>query len=140
MYAKIQLIGRMTKDIEVRQTEKTLVGNFTLAVDRNYKDKKDTSFFDCVIFGKTVEVLEKYVKKGQALHIEGEPVIETYKDKNGNNRKNFKIYVSKFTIIDWGKNNLEKEENKKEEKEEAIEETINDDDFFDDLEDLDNPF
>ena len=67
----VQLIGRITKDIELRQTASgTAVTRFTVAVDRRKKDT-GTDFVRCSAFGKTAELMEKYVSKGDRLGVVG---------------------------------------------------------------------
>lgn len=64
----VMLIGRLTKDPEIRHTQSgTLVGSFTLAVDRIVaKDKpKEADFIPCVVWSKTAEVVANYCKKGK---------------------------------------------------------------------------
>ena len=111
MYSKIQLIGRMSRDVEVKQTERMKVGKFSIAVDRKYKNKKSVSFFNCVAFGDSVDVLDKYVKKGQMIHIDGEPVLESYTDKSGIKKTVLTVYVKRFTIIEWNQSPNNSEDN-----------------------------
>ena len=71
---KVVLMGRLTRDPNVRysQNEKqTAVARMTIAVDRRFKreGQPDADFFNCVAFGKTAEVIEKYMHKGQMLFL-----------------------------------------------------------------------
>ena len=71
---KVVLIGRLTKDPEVRSTQSGLaVGRYTLAVDRPFKrDGEPTAdFISCVAFGKQAEFLQKYCRKGLKLGVTG---------------------------------------------------------------------
>lgn len=97
---KIIVTGRLTKDIELYHSEKTSVGNFTLANDVGYGDKKKTNFFKCVCFGKTSEVMEKYTSKGSKILICGEMQEDNYTDKNGDKRNGFKIIVSEVEFLE----------------------------------------
>lgn len=93
---KIELMGRLTKDVEIRQTKsKTEVGAFSLAVPRKL-DKETVDFIDCVVFGKLVEVLTKYTKKGDRIIVCGELQINLYQDKEGNNKKAAVVVVNDF--------------------------------------------
>jgi len=70
------LMGRTTKEIELRYTAQSFmpVARFTLAVDRPYAkqgEEKKTDFISCVAFGRLAENLEKYVRKGRRIVIEG---------------------------------------------------------------------
>ena len=82
---KVILIGRMTKDAEVRYSQTTAVARFTLAVDRRFKkDEEQTAdFINCIAFGKTAEFTEKYGKKGTKFALEGRIQTGSYKNKDG---------------------------------------------------------
>lgn len=64
---KVQLVGRFTKDPDVRYTDGgTSISRFTIAVDRRFKkegEQQTADFISCVSFGKTAEFVEKYFKK-----------------------------------------------------------------------------
>ena len=82
---KVILLGRMTKDAEVRTSQTTTVARFSLAVDRRYKkDEEQTAdFINCVAFGKTAEFIEKYGRKGTKFALEGRIQTGSYKNKDG---------------------------------------------------------
>ena len=81
---KVVLIGRLTKDPEVRwgQTAEGnfAIGRYTLAVDRKGKDA-GTDFINCVAFGKSGEFAEKYLRKGMKIAVEGRIQTGNYTDK-----------------------------------------------------------
>ena len=84
----VVLMGRLTKDPEVRysQNEKqTAVARFTLAVDRRFKrdGEPEADFIGCVAFGKTGEFVEKYLKKGTKIVLQGRIATGRYQDKDG---------------------------------------------------------
>ena len=79
---KVILMGRLTKDPEMFG-QKTKVARFTLAVDRTYGED-ETDFFYCVSFGKQVEFVEKYLKKGTKILLTGRLQNNNYEDKQGN--------------------------------------------------------
>jgi len=83
---KVILIGRLTKDPEVRTAGNTTVGKYTLAVDRKFKrDGEPTAdFINCVSFGKLAEFAEKYLKKGTKIAITGRIQTGSYTNKDGN--------------------------------------------------------
>ena len=89
---KIFLIGRLTKDIEVRFTQnEKKIGNFTLAVNREYKNTNgeyETDFINCLLF-TNVDTVEKYTKKGDLISVMGKLQNRSYEDKDGK-----KHYVS----------------------------------------------
>ena len=85
---RVELIGRLTKDVEVFTTEKTTVGRYTLAVDRRFGDGAD--FISVVVFGKGAEFAQKYFKKGQRVAVTGRIQTGSY-EKDG--RKNYTFDV-----------------------------------------------
>lgn len=96
---KVFFTGRTTKDIELRYTTENLaIGKFSLAVDTGYGDKKKTNFFNCTVFGKQAETMQKYVSKGRKILIECEAQQNSYTDKNGNkvNTVDFKVLNFEF--------------------------------------------
>lgn len=67
----VQLVGRITKDVELRQTASgTAVTRFTVAVDRRKRDT-GADFIRCSAFGKTAELMAQYVNKGDRIGVEG---------------------------------------------------------------------
>jgi single-strand DNA-binding protein len=98
---KIVLLGRLTRDIELRQAGETSVANFSLAVNRTFKrdGEPDADFFNCVAFGKRAETLAQYVHKGNQLAIEGHVQMGQYTNKEGANVKTFDVMVDGFDFI-----------------------------------------
>lgn len=99
----IVLLGRMTKDAEVRYTSTgKVVAGFTLAVDRPYsKDgNKETDFINCYLWGKSAETLGNSVHKGQRVLVEGRLQIRPYTDKNGNKRTAAEVVCGRFEFIE----------------------------------------
>jgi single-strand DNA-binding protein len=93
---KVALIGRLTRDPEIRHNQDKLIGRFTLAVDRRYKRdgaEQTADFITCVAFGKTAEFLEKYVHKGTKLAVCGRIQTGSYTNKDGN-----KVYTTDVVI------------------------------------------
>lgn len=93
MLNKVILIGRTTKDVDLRKTTSgTAVATFTLAVDNRFvqKDGQNTAdFISCVAWNNTAEFLDKYVKKGSLVSIEGRIQTRNYDNKDGN-----RVYVT----------------------------------------------
>ena len=100
----IVLLGRMTKDAEVRYTSTgKVVASFSLAVDRPYTGedgKHEADFIDCVIWGKSAETLGNSVHKGQRVLVEGRLQIRQYTDKNGNKRTAAEVVADRFEVIE----------------------------------------
>ena len=93
---KIILMGRLTRDPEVRYTQKdnTPVARYSLAVDKKYKrdDGITADFFNIVAFGKFAEFTEKYLRKGTQMLISGRVQTGTY-DKDGIKIPFFEVVV-----------------------------------------------
>jgi single-strand DNA-binding protein len=89
MMNKVILVGRLTRDPEVRYTtgeNSTAVARFTLAVDRRFKkagDAQEADFIGCVAFGKQAEFVEKYFKQGMKMVAVGRIQTGSYTNKDG---------------------------------------------------------
>jgi single-strand DNA-binding protein len=84
----VKLSGRLVRDPEVRYTQSAnpmAVAKFTLAVDRKIKKDGEQSadFINCTAFGKTAEIIEKHVRKGVKLIVEGRWQTGSYTNKDG---------------------------------------------------------
>lgn len=102
---KVQLIGRVGNAPEVIQLEsgKKLV-KFTMATNDSYKNAKgdkveDTQWHNLIVWNKTAEVVEQYVKKGDELTIEGKLTNRSYDDKEGNKRYISEIIVNELLMM-----------------------------------------
>lgn len=84
---KVVLVGRLTKDIELRGDDDSAVARFTVAVNRPFKNKKtgdyDADFVGCVAFGKTAEFIEKWFGKGDSIGVAGWIQTGSYENKKG---------------------------------------------------------
>lgn len=86
---KVSLIGRLTKDVEVRYTQSNIpVGSFTLAVNRRFakEGEQQADFINIIAWNKTAEFCSKYFKKGQQIGLVGRIQTRTYEDNNGQKR------------------------------------------------------
>ena len=96
---QVNLIGRLTRDPEMRysQGENSIaIARFTLAVDRRFKrqgDEQTADFINCVAFGKTAEVIEKYVTQGTKIAATGEWRTGSYTNKDGQ-----KVYTNDCNV------------------------------------------
>lgn len=98
----VTLIGRLTKDPEVRYTQSgTPVGTFTLAVDRRVaKDKpKEADFIPCVVWNKTAEVVGNWCKKGKQVGVEGRIQVRSYDAKDGSKRYVTEVIVNDLELL-----------------------------------------
>ena len=95
MLNKIFIMGRLTRDPELRRTQSgTPVTSFSLAVDRDYKSQsgeKETDFIDVVAWRSTAEFVSKYFTKGRMAVVEGRLQIRAWQDKDGNNRRSAEV-------------------------------------------------
>ena len=111
---KIILIGRMTKDIEIRYTQNQKeVGNFDLAVNRNYKNANgeyDTDFFKCIAWGNLAKTIHTYTSRGSQIAIEGRVENRKYQANDGTNRYVTEVVVEGVQLLDSKKNNTTTEQ------------------------------
>ena len=85
---KVILIGRLTKDPEVRYSQSgdpVAIARYTLAVNRRFKKEgeQDVDFIPCVAFGKAGEFAERFLKKGMQILVSGRLQIRNWDDPNG---------------------------------------------------------
>lgn len=87
MINKCIIQGRLTRDVEMRQTQSGIsVSSFTVAWSEKYKDIETQLFLNCTAWRNTGEFVNKYFKKGQEIIVEGQLSTRKYTDKDGNNR------------------------------------------------------
>ena len=101
---KAMLIGRLTRDPELRYTQGgTSVCSFSIANNRTYvsggEKKEQVSFFNCVAWAKTGEVIAEYCKKGQRIGIEGRLQQRSWDDQEGKKRQTVEIVVDNFQFL-----------------------------------------
>lgn len=103
MINKIVIIGRLTRDPELRTTQSgTLVANFTVACERDYAGKdgnKETDFIPVIVWKGQAEVCEKYLSKGRLVGVEGRLQIRSYEDKKGVKRTIAEIVASSVQFL-----------------------------------------
>jgi single-strand DNA-binding protein len=101
----VVLIGRLTKDPEVRYTQDGMaIASFTLAVDRPVAagKEKQADFPRVTVFGKTAEACEKYLAKGRMTAVRGSIRTGSYKNKDGNTVYTTEVVASDIKFVDWG--------------------------------------
>ena len=96
MLNRIILMGRLTRDPELRHTQTgTPVASFSLAVDRDFKDKatgeRSTDFIDVVAWRQTAEFVSRYFTKGRMAVVEGRLQIRDWTDKDGGKRRSAEV-------------------------------------------------
>lgn len=104
MLNKIFIMGRLTRDPELRRTQNgTAVTSFTLAVDRDFKNldgTKYTDFIDVVAWRNTAEFVSKYFSKGRMAVVEGRLQLRDWTDKDGNKRRNAEVLADNIYFGD----------------------------------------
>lgn len=102
---KVQLIGNLGNDPDVKQTEsgKTLA-KLSLATNDFYKNQKgekveDTQWHNLIAWGKTAELAEKYLKKGSEVAIEGKLTSRSYENKEGEKKYITEVVVNEILML-----------------------------------------
>lgn len=105
------LVGRMTKDPDLKYTQSGKgVANFTLAVERNFKDangEKLTDFINCVVWGKGAETLCNYTHKGSMVGVVGEINTRSYENQQGQKMFVTEVNVRDFQFLSYAKDEQE---------------------------------
>lgn len=98
---KVTLIGHMTRDVQTKALPSgTTVGEFGVAVSHKYKDKEETCFLDCAIFGKGAEVLAQYAGKGAPIFLSGRLKQDQWEDRNGGGKRSkISVVVEDFQFL-----------------------------------------
>ena len=109
------LEGRLVKDPDLRKLSSgTSVTNFTLAVERNFKNKegeRETDFIDIVAWNKLAETITEYVTKGRLIAVVGRIQIRKSEGDNGRKYINPEVVIDKFNFINSGNNNQSNQRN-----------------------------
>ena len=96
----VQLIGNIGKDPEVKSFENSKKASFSIATNETYKNQKgekvkETQWHNVVVWGKLADIVEKYLRKGNEVAIEGKLVHRTYETSTGEKR-----YVTEINVND----------------------------------------
>ena len=107
----VVLVGRLTKDPELRYVgeKNNALTNFSLAVDRGYKNLQGESkvdFINIEIWGKQAEIFCTYMEKGKMVGIEGKIIADKYKNENGENRYITRVRANSFRFLDSKNKNI----------------------------------
>lgn len=106
----VELIGRLTKEPELKSFGKGKnavdLCRFTLAVrdGLDAEGNERTQFISCAAWGKVTEILDKYVKKGDMLAVDGKIVNNNYEDKNGNKVYSMEVRVTGVYLLPNSRN------------------------------------
>jgi len=110
MLNRIVLMGRLTKDPDLKYAKDTAICKLTIATSNPYS--KDTLFIDATAFGKRAEKINEFFKKGRLIVIEGKLSMSEWVDKEGKKKRKHEIIIDNFYFAD-SKPKDEKEENSK---------------------------
>ena len=107
-YNKVFLIGNLTRNPELSFTQsQTAVCQLSLAINRSWAaqdgtKKEEACFVGCTAFGGMAEILNKYMKKGMPIFIEGRLKFNSWTDQNGSKRNSLKVIIEKFEFLPCG--------------------------------------
>ena len=94
MLNKAIIIGRFTRDLELRKTQNgKSVLSFSLASSRKYGGNEQVDYVNCTVWEKGAEIIAQYMKKGSLIQVEGRNVSRSYDDKDGK-----KVYVQEVLV------------------------------------------
>ena len=97
---KVELIGRITKDLELRYTQSNkAVTSFTIAVNKRINGENSADFINCVAWNTTAEFISKYFKKGQSIAVVGRLQNRNY-DDNGQKRYVTEVVVEETFFVE----------------------------------------
>ena len=103
---RVTLLGNVGKDPDVRHLENNCVAQFSLATTKKGYTTKEgqtvpdrTEWHSLVVWNKLAEIVEKFVKKGDKLYVEGELRYRSYDDQNGVKRYVTEIYVENMEML-----------------------------------------
>jgi len=105
-FNRVFLMGNLTRDVELRAIQGGQnVANLGIAVNREWvgqdgEKRKDVTFVDCEAWGKTAEILHKYLAKGRPVFIEGRLKLDSWEDKEGKKQSKLKVVVEGFQFVD----------------------------------------
>lgn len=106
---KVVLIGRLTKDPELKYTpgSGTAVTTITLAVDRRFSkdNQKEADFIPVVIWGKSAESTAQYMAKGRLMGVSGRIQTRSYEAKDGGRRYVTEVVAEEVQFLEWGNTN-----------------------------------
>ncbi|MBM6615833.1 single-stranded DNA-binding protein [Desemzia sp. RIT804] len=104
MINNVVLVGRMTKDADLRYTSNgTAVASFTVAVNRqftNQSGEREADFINCVAWRKTAETLANFTKKGSLVGVEGRIQTRSYDNQQGQRVYVTEIVVDNFSMLE----------------------------------------
>lgn len=111
MLNRVALVGRLTKDPEVRYApdNQTAIAKFTIAVDRTFKREGQPSadFIPVVVFGKSAENCGKYIKKGRMVAVSGRIQTRSWDNQEGKRQYATEVIADEVDFLDRGSDSRE---------------------------------
>ena len=108
-YNKVILIGNLTRDPELRFSSKgTAVAKLSMAINRSWKtetgeQREEATYVDVDAFGRQAEVIGQYFRKGRPIMIEGRLRLDTWEDKQTNQKRSrLGVVLESFQFLDYG--------------------------------------
>ena len=105
---KVIMIGRLTKEVALNTTGAKPVGKFTIAVNRDFKNKEgkyDADFINCVAFDKRAEVIAKHFSKGSQIALTGSWRTGSYDAQDGTKKYTNELFIDSFEFVGQAYNN-----------------------------------
>lgn len=108
MKNRVQLIGHVGQEPEIKNLESGKLANLSIATNENYTNAKgekveQTEWHRITAWGKTAEIIEKYVSKGKEIAVEGKLSYRNYDDKDGNKRYVTEIIATEIILLGGNK-------------------------------------
>jgi len=106
MFNRITLVGRLTRDPELRYTPNgAAVTTLRLAVNERYRDRngqpqEENLFIDVTVWGAQAETVTRYLRKGRLVLVDGRLRMETWQDRDGNNRTTYRVVARQVRFLD----------------------------------------
>lgn len=109
MVNKVILVGTVGKDPDIRTTQNSKAATFSLATNETFKSngekKTVTEWHSIVIWGKLADIVEKYVRKGNHLYVEGKLSTRSWDDNNGIKRYVTEVIAHTMTMLPSARKN-----------------------------------
>lgn len=102
MLNQVIIVGRLTSDLEIKEVNEQKVANFSVAVQRSYKNADgvyEADFINCTAWNNVATNTAEYCHKGDLVGVKGNLTTDSYEDKEGNKKYVTKVNVEKITFL-----------------------------------------
>lgn len=102
MLNQVIIVGRLTSDLEIKEVNEQKVANFSVAVQRSYKNADgvyEADFINCTVWNNVATNTAEYCHKGDLVGVKGNLTTDSYEDKEGNKKYVTKVNVEKITFL-----------------------------------------